>query len=184
MAEIKSVAGLDCELIFIMGNHDQRLSTKISSACPELEGVHGMDLRDHLDPDWTVCWEAIANGSGINAVEFRHRHKSGHGAGRNNVLAAGRSVVSGHTHHLNCTRVSNSLGHFWGIDTGMMAPLGSKAFKAYTEMAQTGWASGSAVLTFAGGRLLWPELVHVVDEQAGLVSFRGDLIRVGAGSLH
>jgi hypothetical protein len=90
MTEIKSVAGLDCELIFIMGNHDQRLSTKISAACPELEGVHGMDLRDHLDPDWTVCWEAVANGPWINVVEFRHRHNPAM-APRNNVLAAARS---------------------------------------------------------------------------------------------
>jgi len=180
MEEIKSVAGLACESIFIMGNHDQRLSSKISAACPELEGVHGMDLRDHLDPDWTVCWEAIANGPGINAVEFRHRHKSGHGAGRNNVLAAGRSVISGHTHHLNCTRVSNSLGHFWGVDTGTMAALGSKAFRAYTEMAQTGWASGFVVLAFAGGKLLVPEIAMVVDEEAGLVAFRGELISVGS----
>src|SRR5215831_10653922 len=78
MVEIKTVAGLGTELIFILGNHDQRLSSKISAACPELEGVHGMDLGDHLDPDWTVSWAAIANGPGINAVEFRHRHKSGH----------------------------------------------------------------------------------------------------------
>jgi hypothetical protein len=144
-----------------------------------------MDLRDHLDPDWTVCWEAIANGPGINAVEFRHRHKSRHGAGRNNVLTAGRSVVSGHTHHLNATRVSNSLGHFWGVDTGTMAALGSKAFRAYTEMAQTGWASGFVVLSFApGGKLLVPEIAMVLDEAAGLVSFRGDLINVNAGALH
>jgi hypothetical protein len=80
--------------------------------------------------------------------------------------------------------VSNSLGHFWGVDTGMMAPLGSKAFRAYTEMAQTGWASGFAVLSFApGGRLLVPELALVVDEANGLVSFRGELINVNR-SLH
>jgi hypothetical protein len=39
----------------------------------------------------------------------------------------------------------------------------------------TGWASGFGVLSFASSRLLWPELVHVVDEEAGLYSFRGKL---------
>jgi len=34
MEEIKSVAGLDCKLIFIMGNHDQRLSTRSALLAP------------------------------------------------------------------------------------------------------------------------------------------------------
>jgi hypothetical protein len=42
------------------------------------------------------------------------------------------------------------------------------------------WASGFAVLTFAGGLLLPPELVLVLDEKAGLVSFRGELININA----
>ena len=32
---------------------------------------------------------------------------------------------------------------------------------------------GFAVLTFDNGRLLWPEVAHVVDEEKGLVTFRG-----------
>jgi hypothetical protein len=91
------------------------------------------------------------------------------------VLAEGRSVVTGHTHLLNCTRVSNSLGHFWGVDLGTMSALPSPAFTAYTEMAETGWASGFGLLSFDRSRLLWPELIHVVDEDAGLYSFRGQL---------
>ena len=58
-----------------------------------------------------------------------------------------------------------------------------------------GWASSFAVFTFVGGptstatlafidltarfRLLWREMVHVVSEEHGLVSFRGELIHVG-----
>jgi hypothetical protein len=38
-----------------------------------------------------------------------------------------------------------------------------------------GWCSSFAVFTFTGGRLAWPEMVHVVDEAAGLFTFRGRL---------
>ena len=73
-----------------------------------------------------------------------------------------------------------------GVDLGTMAALSSAAF-SYTEGAAStgpaGWASSFGVFTWFNGRLLWPELVHVVDEQAGLVSFRGGLINVN-GRLH
>ena len=68
-----------------------------------------------------------------------------------------------------------------------MAALSSAAF-SYTEGAAStgmaGWASSFGVFTWFNGRLLWPELVHVVDEQAGLVSFRGGLINVNGRRLH
>jgi hypothetical protein len=59
-----------------------------------------------------------------------------------------------------------------------MAALGSPAFH-YTEGAarsgMAGWCSSFTVFTFSSGRLLWQEMVHVVDEAAGLFTFRGRL---------
>lgn len=46
----------------------------------------------------------------------------------------------------------------------------------HTELSPVNWASGFAVLTVRGGRLLYPELAHVVDE--GRVAFRGELLSV------
>jgi hypothetical protein len=153
-----------------------RLRRRNSSACSL---VSGFALCDHIDPRWIMAWQVEINGPGPEGVLVRHRFRGGVNAGRANVLAAGRSVVTGHTHQLQVTRVSNSLGHFFGVDLGTMAPLGSGAFSGYTEQASaagmTGWASGFGVLSFAGSKLLWPELVHVVDEAAGLYSFRGKL---------
>jgi hypothetical protein len=34
------------------------------------------------------------------------------------------------------------------------------------------------VLTFSNGELLWPELVHVRDEEDGIVEFRGKVYHV------
>jgi hypothetical protein len=179
MAEIAEAAGPSVPLVATIGNHDQRLEASLAQNAAACEGVPGFALRDHIDPRWSMAWQVEVNGPGPEGVLIRHRLKGGAGAGRANVLAAGRSVVTGHTHQLNVTRVSNSLGDFWGVDTGTMSPIGSPAFAGYTEAAaasgMAGWASGVAVLTFVDGRLIWPELVHVVDEEAGIYSFRGQL---------
>ena len=182
MEEIAEAAGPDVPLTMLVGNHEQRFSSFLSQAVPQCEGIPGFGLGDQIDPRWEMGWQAEINGSGPEGVLVRHRLKGGSGAGRSNVLAAGRSVITGHTHQLNVTRVSNSLGHFWGVDLGTMSPIGSGAFTGYTEMAaasgMAGWASGFAVLTFVEGRLIWPELVHVVEEAAGLYTFRGRLFNV------
>jgi hypothetical protein len=118
----------------------------------------------------------------------KHRHKGGANAARGNATSAGRSIATGHTHQPNVVRLSNAAtGSFWGVDLGTMAKLNADSF-AYTEGAaatgMAGWASSFGVFTFVEGRLLWPEVVHVVDEAAGLVSFRGELIRVGSETVH
>jgi hypothetical protein len=188
MEEIADAAGPDIPLIMTIGNHDARLDTFLSQNAAAREGVSGFALRDHIDPRWTMAWQVEINGPGFEGVLVRHRFKGGLNAGRGNALAAGRSVVTGHTHQANVTRVSNSLGHFWGVDLGTMAPLGSSAFTGYTEMAaasgMTNWAGAFGVFTFVDGRMIWPELVHVVDEEAGLYSFRGKLEEVeGVGGV-
>jgi hypothetical protein len=130
MEEIAEAAGPDVPLTALIGNHDLRYSTFLSGAAPHYEGVPGFALRDQIDPRWEMAWQAEINGSGPEGVLVRHRFKSGVNAGRGNVLAAGRSVISGHTHQLNATRVSNSLGHFWGVDLGTMSRVTSTAFTA------------------------------------------------------
>jgi hypothetical protein len=182
MAEIAEAAGPGVELIMTLGNHDSRFDTHLSQHAAHLEGVLGFALRDHIDPRWLMTWQIEINPRSPAGVIVKHRHRCGVGAGRANVLAAGRSVATGHTHQLNITRVSNSLGHSWGVDTGTMAALNSPAFTQYTEMASTSmsnWASGFAVFTFRNGLLLPPELVVVTDEARGEVAFRGELIVVG-----
>jgi hypothetical protein len=180
MSEIASVAGLDTSLILTIGNHDARLDSKLSAAVPELEGVPGLDLRAQISPEWAMAWQVEINGSGPDSV---HRHRSGAGATKANVISAGRSIITGHTHQPGITRLSHSSRHLYGVDAGCIAALNSRAFVGYTEMAaaagMANWASGFAVLTFAGGALLPPELVLVMDEEAGLVAFRGELINVG-----
>jgi hypothetical protein len=186
MAEIASIAGLGTSLVMTVGNHDVRLDTFLSQNAAACEGVMGFALRDHIDAAWAMAWQVEIKGSGPNGVLVRHRFKGGANAGRANVQAAGCSVISSHTHQANVTRISNSRGHHWGIDTGCIASLNSRAFVGYTEMAaaagMANWASGFAVLAFKNGLLLPPELVLVMDEEDGVAAFRGELIRVSKGS--
>src|SRR5215469_3338038 len=172
MAEIAEIAGLDTELVITVGNYDIRLDTFLSQNAAACEGVKGFALRDHIDPCWAMAWQVEINGSGPNGVLVRHRFKSAAGAGRANVLAAGCSVISSHTHQANATRISNSRGHLWGVDTCCIAALNSRAFVGYTEIAaaagMSNWASAFVVLTLENGLLLPPEHVLVLDEAAGL----------------
>jgi hypothetical protein len=63
----------------------------------------------------------------------------------------------------------------YGVDTGMLAEPEWQAF-AYREDSPADWRSGFVVMTWRGGRLLWPEVVNVVEE--GVVEFRGELMEV------
>jgi hypothetical protein len=99
------------------------------------------------------------------------------------VIAAGRSIVTGHTHQPGITRISHGSHHLYGVDCGCVAALNSRAFVGYTEMAAaaglSNWASGFAVLTFRDGLLMPPEPVLVLDEQAGTYAFRGEVFHEG-----
>jgi hypothetical protein len=82
MTEIAAIAGLDTELVLTIGNHDARLSSKLSVAVPEFEGVPGFDFRSHIGADWAMAWQVEINGSGPDSVLVKHRHRSGPGAAR------------------------------------------------------------------------------------------------------
>jgi hypothetical protein len=151
---------------------------------PRPEGVKGFALRDHIATEWAMAWQVEINGSGPDSVLVKHRHRSGASATKANVIAAGRSIVTSHTHQPGITRLSHGMRHLYGVDTGCIAALSSRAFVGYTEMAaaagMTNWASGFSVLTFENGLLLPPEHVLVLDEDAGLWTWRGRIYRAGA----
>lgn len=174
LGEVAKAAGY-VPLIWPLGNHDARFETYVSNKVPEYSGVDGFSLRDHF-PAWTPCWQCRINSD----VVIKHRWKGGSGASAtyNNVMKAGVSIVTGHLHSSKTTPYTNYAGTHFGVDCGTLAdPLGPQ-FTAYTETNPNDWRSGLVVLTFRDGKLLWPEHVHVIDEQAGELSFRGQVLRV------
>jgi hypothetical protein len=153
-------------LVWTLGNHDARFETYLASHAPEYQGVRGFHLKDHF-PLWTPCWGLRINGN----VVVKHRWHNGIHAVYNNTLKAGTSIITGHLHSLKVTPWSDYNGTRYGVDTGTMASPYGPQFVDYTEHNPVNWRSGFVVLRFKGGRLLWPQVVHVIDEAAGLIEW-------------
>jgi hypothetical protein len=167
--------------VWALGNHDQRLSSHISNTSPQLEGLHGSRLEDFF-PSWEMAWSAWINPQATFPTVCKHRWHGGALAARNNVTKGGTHVVTGHTHLLQIVAHTDWLGTRYAVDTGCVADVGSRLFASYTEKGCTGWRSGAALLQFADGEMLPPELVQVVTEHPepgfGRVWWRGRLIAV------
>jgi hypothetical protein len=156
--------------IWTFGNHDWRLESYIAQHAPALKGLKGVHLKDWF-PDWEPCWRVRINGN----VNIKHRSP-----GANPLLRgrkAGQSIITGHLHSLNVVRWTDYSGDHFSVDTGTLARIPGERhvpqFTGYTEDNPVDWASGFIILTFYNSRLLWPEVVHVIDEEAGKVSWRG-----------
>ena len=157
--------------IWTLGNHDGRFETRLATVAPEYARVNGVHLRDHF-PNWEPAWSCIVN----EAVVIKHRYKGGDHAAHNNTIRSGKSMVTGHLHSLKVTPYTDFNGTRYGVDTGTLSDPYGPQFEDYTEQNPVNWRSGFAVLTFRDGRLMWPEVVHVLDE--GKVEFRGEIIEV------
>jgi DNA-binding CsgD family transcriptional regulator len=170
LTEIEDAAGR-AKLIWPLGNHDSRFETRLAANAPEFQGVKGFHLKDHF-PRWRPCWSLWVN----DDVVIKHRYHNGIHAVRNNAAKGGKTMVTGHLHSLKVTPLTDYTGTRFGVDTGTLADPSGPQFVDYTEDAPLDWRSGFAVLTFWKGRLLWPELVHVLSPTQ--VEFRGQVLEV------
>jgi len=159
--------------VWTLGNHDMRFETFLATRIPEYKGVKGIHLRDHF-PDWAPAWSVEIGGRG--GALAKHRFKGGIHAARNNALLSGRTILTAHRHALQCTPVSDYDETRWGCDTGMLGQAYGPQFTGYTEDNPVDWREGFLVLTFHKGKLLPPEMVHVIGKND--VAFRGEVLRV------
>jgi predicted phosphodiesterase len=162
-----------CELIWTLGNHDMRYESWLVNKVPEYSGVDGFSLKYHF-PEWKTCWSYWI---GENTV-VKHRYKGGRTAGYSNLTAAGNTnIITGHTHVLCASPITNYQGTYWGVQTGCLADPMSPTFE-YCEDSPKDWRSGFVMLSFDKGRMLMPELIMVSDEVNGEFEFRGCINRV------
>jgi hypothetical protein len=159
------------KLVWTLGNHDARFENRLAANAPQYEFVRGFTLKDHF-PTWEPCWSCWPTEN----VAVKHRWKGGVHATHNNTVNAGVTIVTGHLHSLKVTPFADYNGNRFGVDTGTLAEPGGPQFMNYLEDSPTNWRSGFAVLTFHGGKLLWPELVHKWNENQ--VEFRGKVYDV------
>jgi len=169
--ETAKAARHNCKLLFTWGNHDTRFANKLASQAPQYREVHGFKLQDHL-PAWEFAWSVWPTPDCI----IKHRYRSGVHATHNNTAAAGISICTGHLHSLKVTPYADYTGNRYGIDTGTLAEPYGPQFD-YGEGNPLNHRSGFVVLTFKGGKLLWPEIVHKWGDE-NQVEFRGQIINV------
>ena len=168
--ETAKAARHNCKLLFTWGNHDTRFANKLVSQAPQYREVQGFKLEDHL-PAWEFAWSVWPTPNCI----IKHRYKSGVHATHNNTVGAGINIVTGHLHSLKVTPYADYNGNRYGVDTGTLAEPYGPQFD-YGEGNPLNHRSGFAVLTFKGGKLLWPELVHKWSDTQ--VEFRGQVINL------
>jgi Calcineurin-like phosphoesterase len=173
--ELEAVAPKGAKLIWCLGNHDARYESYLASQVPEMEGVHGMHLKDHF-PFWTPCWAVHINEGTPGHTVIKHRWHNGIHAAYNNALRSGTNMVTGHLHQLQATKWTDFTGSRYGVDTGVMADIDDPQFVHYTEDNSKNWTSGFGVITFRESRLMRPEFVQKWAESR--VEFRGEVIEV------
>jgi DNA-binding Lrp family transcriptional regulator len=172
LEEIQKAAG-NAHLSFLWGNHDLRFNARIQQQVGDtFKGVMGMNLTEHF-PLWRFSMSLMINGDTM----IKHRYHNGIHAIYNNILKSGTSMVTGHLHSLKVTPFTDYNGSRYGVDTGTLSPINAAAF-TYGEDSPANHRSGFAVLTFHEGRLMPPELCEVIDEDEGIVYFRGQVIKV------
>jgi len=158
--------------IWPAGNHDLRFETRIAVQAPEYAKVNGVHLKDHF-PEWEPCWRCDIN----EDVIVRHRENGGEHADWNNVLKGGKTIITGHDHRTGVVPYRNYNGVRYGVRCGFMgdSPLDPQ-YVNYLEAREPNWHPAFVVLTFADGRLLYPELVTKVTDDT--VCFRGRSVTV------
>jgi hypothetical protein len=152
-------AARSARFIWPLGNHDSRYELRLANTAPEYEGVPGFTLKEHFKP-WIPCWALWIN----NNVIIKHRWKGGQFAGFNNTLRSGANIVTGHDHALEVVSYTDLNGTRFGVRTGTLSDTHGSKFEGYMELNPRNWISGFAIFTFHQGRMLWPQLAAVVDE--------------------
>lgn len=169
LSEIERAAGR-IPKIWPLGNHDARFSIFLARQAPEFGKVAGTRLADHF-PLWEPCWSACINSNTI----IKHRLKGGLHAAHNNAVSSGVNIITNHLHSGKVSPVTDYTGTRYGVDTGCLADIHSKAF-LYLQDDPRNWREGFAVLTYRNGDLIMPELVTKWDNNN--VQFRGEIIKV------
>ncbi len=167
MAEIRH-ACRSSRLIRTIGNHDSRFETYLSGKASEMEGVEGSKLEDHL-----VGWEQSMSIFINKSCMVKHRIGQGRQAAYTNLLKAGVSGQTGHTHRLKVEPFGDYRGRrYWGESGTLAEPAGVQF--SYGEDNPTEACSGFLTTLFdKNGFMFAPQMVEV---QGGRATWRDDVI--------
>lgn len=157
------------------GNHDTRFDRRLATEISQFEDVPGMKLQDHLQ-NWPMSYTVLLN-QDIDPVFVLHNIRGGWSAPRNNAVASGCTVITGHLHAQKAIPVTTLLKDWEGIDAGMLAETDGDQF-SYTMDRPTDWRSGFAVMRFDKNGYRFPvEFARTqYFKNTKRVVFRGEVI--------
>lgn len=168
-------AAAGAERLFIVGNHDSRFDRRLAAEISEFEDVPGTRLQHHLR-QWQFCYAAMVNEE-TEPSFFIHTIRGGVHAPRNNVLAAGCTVFTGHLHSQKAMPVTTLLHDWEGVDGGMIAPRTGPQF-AYVSAKPTDWREGFAVQRYDKDGFRYPvelcRIQYIKDKPRAI--FRGEIV--------
>lgn len=131
----QSLSGYSPQMVFTLGNHEQRLSRHVE-ANPELEGFLGYESLKYEEMGWEVydyLQPAILDG--ICFIHYYPNPFTGKpygGSAANMLQKIGTSFVQGHRQTLDvATRTLHNGEHQWGIIAGSCY-VHSEGYKGYT----------------------------------------------------
>jgi len=153
----------DADHYWVEGNHDKRFAMFLAKNAPQFRDMPGTSLNV-LFPDWVICDSIFFN----DTMQVKHRWHGGVHTAYNNVLKAGKSIATGHTHRLTVREWTDLNGTRYGIECGTLANIYGPQFK-YTEENPVNWQNGFVIITIDKYGV-HPELVQVIDNRA---RFRG-----------
>lgn len=168
MQEVKDASRGSVNVI-LESNHEQRFNKHLVKFCPQFKGIKGFRLEDHYPEGWNAHLSIKINNNTI----FLHQYHGGIHSSYNNVIKAGISIVTGHVHSLDVKPFTDYNGTRFGVSTGTLATIEDNKLFNYTMSTPLNWVSGFIVLTYADGKLMYPETCFVSKLGA---FFRGEFI--------
>lgn len=149
--DLQKAQGPKGRLIFVKGNHDAWLDRYIAEHAPELEDDDDFDSRSvfGLQPRD----EVVEYREGIHIGKVYYTHEIGHtgpGSTRQNLVAAGQCIVTGHSHLAGVEYGGTVLGeHNFSMQLGWMGDPNKFKKKPYMPVAKMrNWQRGLGVVDY------------------------------------
>jgi len=118
LSKLRKAAGKEAEIIFLEGNHEQRMAKFLHSKAEELSVLEALDLKNLLRLDsLKIKW--VPNGSRIKIGKLWHLHGNEIAGGGTNIAKSkfdklGSNVIFGHHHKLQSYTKRNYEGEVCG----------------------------------------------------------------------
>jgi UDP-2,3-diacylglucosamine pyrophosphatase LpxH len=161
--DVRRTVGPDCDVTWLMGNHEARWRKYLTSICPEIQDLRVLQMRNLVDLEQSIDMVPYNQGINYRGVHVEHgdivSKDSGQTAHRLMKERFG-SVIHGHTHRLGQVYKRTVNGEFFGVECGTM----QKKDVSYATSA-TNWQWGCAVSYWMEG---WKEpkvdIIHIGED--------------------